>query len=202
MIVAALVILLVVLVIANFGLGIFNRMSPPCNDAYEYFNAGRMLPDGVTAGLGSIQSGTDMNYVGAARFDTGVPGTIGLKSYNATYVDPNKSYAEGYINTSLKEVMDDEEHDAKQAQKQSKKAGKSEISTAAYDAISAMFRASSQSNTLDAKDKQVTDTGKSLSEFEVTMEGIAAKTHKPNQNVTAAHRNLVHQTLRDGYEDN
>jgi len=83
MIVLAVSILLLILILANIGLKIFNDLYPPCSNK-EYFDSARNLPDGEAASLGSIPSGNKNTYVGAEMVDTGMPGVIGLKSFNDT----------------------------------------------------------------------------------------------------------------------
>lgn len=78
----AVIILLVILVLSNAGTYIYNKLSPPCDPLTEYFNQARRLPDGATTNLGSIPSGSDINYIGAQTVETSIPNVIGLKSKN------------------------------------------------------------------------------------------------------------------------
>jgi len=88
MIEVAVISLLVILVIANVGLSAYNSMYPPCETSKDYFDSARTLPDGAIAGLGSIPSGTDLHYVGAATVATGQSGVIGLTNRLNTIVPP------------------------------------------------------------------------------------------------------------------
>lgn len=81
MIVFAIATVLVVLVLANIGLKVFNHTYPPC-ESYEYFEAATMLPDGAALSLSSIPTSINLNYVGAKTVATDMPGVIGLTSRN------------------------------------------------------------------------------------------------------------------------
>jgi hypothetical protein len=81
MIAIAVTIVLVILVLANVGLKLFNYLYPPCEDSYEYFEAAKMMPDGAAASLASIPSGVSLNYIGAKTVATDQPGVIGLTSH-------------------------------------------------------------------------------------------------------------------------
>jgi hypothetical protein len=87
MIVTAVVIILAVLIFANLALSIYNTVSPPCNNVEDYFRSARVLPDGRTASLGSIPSGTDIHYVGAKTVETSNPNVVGLKSRDEDYTE-------------------------------------------------------------------------------------------------------------------
>jgi hypothetical protein len=82
MVVIAISILLVILIVANVGVSVFNAVYPPCDDLNEYFSSARRLPDGAASGLRTVQSGTDGHYIGAKTVSTGKPGVIGLRSRN------------------------------------------------------------------------------------------------------------------------
>lgn len=78
----AILILLVILILANFGLHIFNTIVPPCEQVEEYFKSARMLPDGASASLGSIPTGSENHYIGARLVDIPGTDTPGLASRN------------------------------------------------------------------------------------------------------------------------
>jgi hypothetical protein len=81
MIAVAVTIVLVILVLANVGLKLFNYLYPPCDGIYEYFEAAKMMPDGAATSLASIPPGISLNYVGAKPIVTDKPGVIGLTSH-------------------------------------------------------------------------------------------------------------------------
>jgi hypothetical protein len=81
MIAIAVTIVLVILVLANVCLKLFNYLYPPCDISYDYFEAARMLPDGASESLASIPSGISLNYIGAKTVATDQPGVIGLTSH-------------------------------------------------------------------------------------------------------------------------
>jgi hypothetical protein len=86
MLVEAIVILLVIMLLSNVALRIYNQINPPCsNDVEEYFASARKLPDGISAGLGSIPSGTDVKHVG---FKTEASPDGGIKLTSHKYETP------------------------------------------------------------------------------------------------------------------
>ncbi len=191
MIVQALVIVLVVLIIANFAVGVFNRVSPPCINAEEYFQGAKRMPDGAVAGLGSIPTHTWSDYVGAARFSTGVPGTIGLTSYSAQkngYIGDTKDSMEGYINPTINSMAEDDPSDCKD----------NTISDEASNAIDNVLQLGKKNKSKTDSQTAVADKSGSLSEFEVNMEGIMSK-NSDKSGLKGRHMSVAHQTARDGY---
>lgn len=91
MIQLAIISLIVILVIANLVLVLYNYLYPPCETTYDYFKSARTLPDNLSSSLGSIPSGTDLNYIGAATVPTDDPNVIGLTSRLNTISDNNKN---------------------------------------------------------------------------------------------------------------
>lgn len=191
MIVQGLIIVLIVLVVANFAVGIFNTVSPPCNDANEYFQGASRMPDGATAGLGSIPTHAGHDYVGAARFATGVPGTIGLTSYanqKNGYIGDTRDVSEGYINPIINELGSDDPSDCKDHQ----------VGEAASNAIDAILQPGKKGKAKTESTTNISDKSGSLSEFEVSMEGIMSK-NIDKSTLRGKHMSLAHQTARDGY---
>lgn len=214
MIVQAVVILLVILIVANIGVGAYNQFYPPCFDADEYFKGSRDLPDGSIAELGSIPSGTDMKYVGARTVETDDPTVIGLKSWNSVY-------GESVRNTGIEHPIfaDDEDEYGSTVVREVTKAkprqrvqdtidpitgniipGKKVSADAddAYDAISAMYPTSSQlsGNT----SRKNTDAGGKIVTFEEELEGVKTTprsyTSSKNSGNPTVFRNSIE---RDGY---
>ncbi len=192
MIVQGLIIILVVLVIANVALGVYNTVSPPCGTAEEFFKGAKLLPDGASASLGSIPTSADRYFLGAKTVATGIPGVIGLTSHN--YVkgsDAEGNDREGYINPVVFQMAEDESDCGSRVKAD-------EVSDEARKAIKAMFPGSSV-NESDLPAKNVTDNGKSLYEFSAA-EGMFAKS-KPVKSASGKNMRLAHKTARDGYSD-
>jgi hypothetical protein len=214
MIVQATVILLVILIVANIGVGVYNQFYPPCFDADEYFKGARRLPDGAIAELGSIQSGTDRHYVGARIVETDDPTVIGIKSWNSVYGETERHmgmehpiFAEDddeYGSTTVREVSK-----AKPRQRVAdtidpvtgniipgKKVSQDKDDT--YDAISAMYPTSSQLSGTTSKSN--TDIGGKIVTFEEELEGVKTTPRsyvgsKKSSNPTAFRNSME----RDGY---
>jgi hypothetical protein len=197
MIVQSIVILLIILIISNIVLGFYNRLHPPCFNAEEYFNGARKMPDGVSSDLGSIPSGTDRNYVGAARVSTGIPGTIGLRSWNKSYVNPNDSSSEDLVNPVIKDA---EEQDRMVCEDNYCTIKPSTVSKDAYDAISAAFPVSSQSDGGDTK-KKMTKIKGYTGEFEDNFEGIRASNYSTQKKINRQSSGFKHMAETDGYQD-
>jgi len=197
MIIQSIVIILIILIISNVILGFYNRLYPPCFNAEEYFKGAKKMPDGVSADLGSIPSGTDRNYVGAARVDTGIPNVIGLKSWNATYVNPNISSSEDLINPV---IQDAEEQDRMVYEDNYLTIKPSKVSKEAYDAISAAFPVSSQSDGGETK-KKTTKIKGYTGEFEDNFEGIKASNYTNQKTVSRQTSGFKHMAEIDGYQD-
>ncbi len=182
----ALVIILVIMIVSNFAVGIFNKMVPPCGDSSEYFQNASKLPDGAVMGLGSIPSHTGFDYVGAARLDAG-GGIIGLTSYPSAqkngYVNEKSKSIEGYI-TQMHTTEEDPSDCA--------------VSTKAKDEISNILQTGKKHRA--NADSRIVSNSKagSLNEFEVSMEGIMTK-NKLKKATSKNHRDLSHNSLRDGY---
>lgn len=102
----AIVVVLIILVIANVGLSVYNTTHPPCDDLDEYFTATKKLPDGMLIGLGSIPSGTDVHYVGAKTVSTGKPGVIGLRSRNKDLEKPVVPHDSSSLQKAVNRMFD------------------------------------------------------------------------------------------------
>lgn len=186
MIVEGVIILLTILIVSNIALGFYNQLYPPCMDAKEYFNNARKLPDGVSASLGSIPSGVEMNYVGAARMYTGIPGVIGLTSYNGLYKQPKSE--------ELEDDTDDVECIGNTCSIKPSK-----INKTTYEAVSAMFPTTSQ-KTGDVK-KVVTEVAGHRAQFDLTMEGVKAPIHIKAKGTIRNPSQYTYDTEREGYCD-
>ncbi len=194
MIVQGLLILLVILVIANFALGMFNAVSPPCSSASEYFQGAKRMPDGAAAGLGSIPTHTWQDYVGAKRVATGIPGVIGLTSYNNQkngYIGNTQDSLEGYVNPVVHDMA---ETDASDCQDRHQR----EVSEEATNAIDAVLQPGKKGKAKTESETDVSAKAGSLTEFEVSMEGIMSK-NIDKSSLRGKHMSLAHQTARDGY---
>jgi hypothetical protein len=168
MVIIAVIIILIILILSNIGLAIYNKLSQPCLDAKEYFANATKLPDGVSANLGSITSGTDKYYVGFRRVESGKPGVIGITSWNTGYADPrnkNKEYFSKYN-------IDDDLDEIAEINSNNYTVKPSGITKEASDAISAMFPAASQKK--EDTTKVVKENMGYYGQFEFEMEGIKA----------------------------
>ena len=183
MIIKGLIIILVILIIANFAIGIFNRMAPPCMDADEYFQGAYRLPDDAAAGLGSIPTHTWQDYTGAKLVATGQPGVIGLTSHNQKngYIGNTYDRTEGYINPVIKSLEDDDPSDCKDQ----------EISQKAKDAIDDILQ--------PGKRKTCNPTHKVAKAESLTEYDASALTKTVDKSMLKNHRSMSHNTARDGY---
>ena len=190
MIIQGLLIVLVILVIANFAVGFFNQVSPPCMDANEYFQGARRMPDGAAAGLGSIPTHTWQDYVGARRVATGIPGVIGLQSYNQKngYIGDTRDSMENYINPVVNALDDEDPSDC----------ADKHVSQEATDAIDNILQPGKKGKAKTESQTSVSDKANSLSEFEISMEGIMSK-NIDKSNLKGRHMPLAYNTARDGY---
>jgi hypothetical protein len=180
MIIQGLIIVLVVLVIANVALGVYNTVSPPCGTAEEFFRGAKLLPDGASASLGSIPTSADRYFLGAKAVATGIPGVIGLTSHNyvkGTDVEGNDR--EGYINPVVFQMAEDESDCGSRMKAD-------EVSDEARKAIKAMFPGSSVNES-------------DLPAFSAA-EGMFAKS-KPVKQASGKNMSLAHKSARDGYSD-
>lgn len=187
MLVLGLTIFLVILIVANMGVGFYNKLSPPCLDTEEYFNRSRVLPDGVSSSLSSIPSGTDNYYIGARTVPTGNPNIIGLTSYLS--VHGNES-TEGYMNPTVRHIIDDES-DCRDRQRS--ESGTSKNTDKELDGFFQFKNEESERKTAE-------NTKSAIVNLDMTMEGIQSRTgsgskgrHIPTS-TTAAFK-----SARDGY---
>ena len=191
MLIQGLIILLVILIIANFALGIFNNVSPPCMNADEYFRGVKQLPDDAVAGFGSIPTHTWRDYVGAARVPGATPGTIGLTSYanqKNGYIGNTQNTLETYINPVVREMAEDDPSDCKDHT----------ISEEASNAIDAVLQPGKKGKAKTESKTSVSTLNNSLNEFEISMEGIKSK-NADKSTLKGHHMSLTHQTIRYGY---
>lgn len=214
MIVQATVILLVILIVANIGVGAYNQFYPPCFDADEYFKGARILPDGAIAELGSIQSGTDKHYIGARTVETDDPTVIGLKSWNSVYGEAERQI--GMEHPIFEE--EDDEFGSTTVREVSKPKPKQRIADSidpitgniipgkkvstdkddAYDAISAMYPTSSQLSGTTSKSNA--DMGWKIVTFEDDMEGVKSTPRSYTGSNSASNPSVFRNTIeRDGY---
>lgn len=181
MIVQGLIIVLVILIVSNFALGFINQVSPPCQDAEEFFRNARMLPDGSSASLGSIPTSLDHYYIGARVVPTGIPGVIGLTSHNSYLGNTTQ---ENYTNPAAHEMAEDES-DCARNQKNEK-----ELSNTAVSAINSLFP-------MKKNKEVVTDQVVKFNEYE----GIEARPLLGSKSLKGNHMDLSYKTMRDGYSD-
>jgi len=225
MIIYAVTIVLITIIIANLGSYIYNNVYPPCDSVTEYFNSVRNLPDGATAGLGSIPSGTDMDYVGARRVETDDPNTIGLKSWNdvvsmppdytnaSNHTDgfvakPNNEEALGLYSSQQKNSSNlysnafDKNNLATAKHSDIKHKNDSDKNKSLFNAITQLFPVEQKSDTGQTK-KGVSDFDNSQAAlFEVEMEGLKAKNDHRNKNHTSVKPSgHISSVKKDGYSD-
>lgn len=214
MITQAVLILLVILVVANIGIGVFNQFYPPCFDADEYFKGARKLPDGAIAELGSIPSGNDVKYVGVRTVETDDPTVIGLKSWNSIY---GESVAKIGMEHPIFEDEEDEYGSTVVREvtkpKQSRQRTQDTIDTltgniipgkmnnvdkdTAYDAISAMYPSNSQLSGNVARKNS--DVGGKIVTFEDELEGVKADPRSYTGNKSSNPTIFRNSVERDGY---
>ncbi len=200
MIIQGLLIVLAVLIIANFGVGVLNRISPPCTDAIEYFQGAARMPDGVSAGLGSIPTHTWRDFVGARRVQTGDPNVIGLTSYNQKngYIGKfsNETF-DNCTNSSLVSIMGDDSSDC--SDRLDDESGK-EISKEATDAIDDILNPNKK-NARDAVRHPLINNqmkAASLEDFEIDTDAVVERNTRTTS-LKGRHMSLAHNTARDGY---
>jgi hypothetical protein len=193
MVAFAIIIILVILLCSNVFLAIYNKLSPPCLDAKEYFANATKLPDGVSSSLGSIASGTDKYYVGFRRVESGKPDVTGITSWNTVYADPKKQKKEYFSSYNINDDLD-EITEINANQYTVKPSG---ITKEASDAISAMFPASSQKK--EDTTKVVKENMGYYGQFDFEMEGIKAPIMKKACRVGRLASDNCHITEIEGY---
>jgi hypothetical protein len=155
-------------------------------DANEYFQGARLIPDGAVAELGSIPTHTWQDYIGAKRVATDIPGIIGLTSNNQKngYIGDFQDSIDNYTNPVINAF--DEERISNYNNLQ--------VSKEADDAINNILQPEVKKDNIIT----ITDKKGSLSEFDVSMEGIMSK-NIDRSNLKGRHMYLAHNTARDGY---
>jgi hypothetical protein len=179
MIQQAIIVLFVILIFSNILLSLVNYVMPPCDPVKEYISNAKKLPDGQLSSLGSIQSGTNTNYVGFKLVETGTPGVIGVKSRNSDY-----------------DIQKDEDIE-----------NRSETLLSTYDSsivesIKKMYPGSNyQVQERKRELKQYGDTNKvqKINMFEVEMEGISADNSTKRTGSTSRPSEMGLLSERDGY---
>lgn len=212
MVLQAVVILLIILIVANVGVGFYNRFYPPCFDAKEYFSKTRQLPDGAVASLGSIPSGNDVKYIGARLVSTGKNNVIGLTSWNNIYSENTDADLPDENHPIFDEVETDLETDTTEVSRAKPKkstsdsinpstgtlnTARSKYKDSAYDAISEMYPTASQQSS--STGKKNTDVGGKLVTFEEELEGVPVQP-RTYRTISNANPTIFHNaTERDGY---
>ena len=194
MITEAVVILLVVLILANLLISVINYVSPPYkNNVTEYLQSAKQLPDGRMSSLGSIPSGTDVDYVGL-KVESDDKGNYILKSRNEDY----ERSLDGMKSVSYNVSKDEDMEMLKDSLKSNSKFDKSAI-----DAVS---------KALDIKTVEVEERKRVVNKFgdnantqqlamlETEFEGIGASNRTPGRMGTAARPSEMSlSSERDGY---
>jgi hypothetical protein len=213
MIVTAIIIVLVILIIANIGVGVYNKFDPPCFDSRDYFKGSVTLPDGAVAALGSIPSGTDIHYQGVQTVETDQPGVIGIKSWSSVY---NESPNTPPINHPIYEDANDAEHlESMEADVYNRTRQDDEIKPVdgqfvlvpgrkknsdaddtAYEAISAMYQSESQK--LSSRSSKTKTSRGAMYTFDDSADGIRAPV---KARMRGPSRTPAHDTETDGYQD-
>lgn len=197
MILEALIIILVILVLANFALGVINRVFPPCADASEYFKGVKMLPDGVSAELGSIPTHTYHDYVGVKTFSTGIPGTMGITSWNNDKI-------EGYVTLAeplMEELVDDgiDERLCKTKHPRTYQSSYDKLDRDTADRISAIIPALSQ-KTSGGKISTSTDYG-TITQFDDTFAGSELSGWSRKSTANGNSRTMSYRSRGEEYID-
>jgi hypothetical protein len=184
MLVKGIIIVLVILLVANVGLSAFKKCSP----VDEYFSSAKRLPDGRLAALGSIPSGTDINYVGAKLTDD---------SFEDSFNDNNKGNfsAEGERGNEGEVTNDNYRLTGRNEDY-------TEPDSTNHDftkELSAMFPVVSQKLTTTAKNNK-SFKGSREAEFESSMEGVSSRPR--GQHAAGVNNSTVLlSSQRDGYNN-
>ena len=108
MIVEAVIILIVILLIANIGVGIFNSLYPPCSDINEYFESARKIPNSSIVNLKTVSLKIDTNYNGtkesATKQKKRIKSTVNKKLMNAIDVALNSKSTYKQENSSTQKL--------------------------------------------------------------------------------------------------
>lgn len=196
MLVQALIIILIILVIANIGVGISNRVNPPCFDEKEYFSSVKKLPDGSLAGLGSIPTHVGFDYVGARRVPINSGGSfadIGLTSYNKN----------GYIGTKKEEYSNSQESYINSCKTNSIREDPSDcgdrVESEQYHASNVEQDAEAEIDKILKKKKKNEEPEVNSRKLEDEMEGVRARPLLNTKRPTTALPQLAYGSQRDGY---
>jgi hypothetical protein len=155
MIVLAICVLLIILILANIAMSMFNAVYPPCNTLEEYFKSARVLPRGKLAGLDYAQSKIKAQYVGN---ELDVIDAMGYDEVKA-----NKETFQKNMENALNQQED---------------ATKSSF----YKAVNKIFKSSTPDQ--GTTEKGISNfSGEQLAMFDLEMEGIATKS-LPKRNDT------------------
>lgn len=201
MIAEAVVILLIILILANILLSIINYISPPYkNNISEYLQSAKMLPDGQLSSLGSIPSGTDVNYVGF-KLDSDKEGNYIVKSRNEDYEKKEgiqSSYKSKYI--PYKVSKDEDMEMLNNSFKPTNKLDKS-----AVDAVSKALNIKSVTQDVEERSRTISKYGDNpksqhLAMFDTEFEGISAQNRTPGRiGPIARSSEMSMKSERDGY---
>ncbi len=212
MIVLAILILILILIIASTAVTFFNKAYPPCASK-DYFRSARLLPDGSSAGLGSIQSGTDVDYVGFKLTSTDSPNSIGLKSRNSDYNpiddqdnDLDNNDSTDYVDPDrvlykqkIKKRIDQQLQQKTEVTTASKMSYDDKLDSLADSVLSEYFTEENKTKK-ETQEQNSQMVGKyknqNIAMFEKIMEGVKA----PNKMKKKSGNNLAaKQTATDGY---
>jgi hypothetical protein len=213
MIVQAVVILLIILVVANIGLGFFNNAYPPCFDDTDYYSRVSSMPDSALAGLSSI-TGRNSKFNSQNEVDTDPDTTTWESVYN------DKCTKTSTLEHPIFESLDDENgstvvsdgYSRKQSCEYNNKrsisnkgdnlvfaGGSCQIvpggdneDSSAYDAISAMYPSASQK--ISSNEFKPVKGGQF--HLETEFEGMRANVKK---SMSGPARKPATYTERDGY---
>jgi hypothetical protein len=187
MIVQSLLIVLVILVLANFALGYINQVDPPCMNADSYFAAGRKIPSGVSSALGSIKLNTVERYpehIVDPNVKLAPNGYIGKAASSVS----GGNELEGYVNPIVQMANDDSDCGDRTKREAA-------VSREAADEIDKLFSTPKQEPGESAgirasEDAEVDDR---------TLASITTRTGGNAKDNKGRHRSMVFKTVRDGY---
>lgn len=184
MIIQGLIIVIVILILANFAVGVFNRVSPPCMDANEYFAAGKKMPGGLSASLGTIPSGMPVAKQSKYSTSSTPNGYIGSPTTNSPM-------SEGYVNPVVAMVDEDDDSDCAERVRNETK-----VSGAAVDAMDKIIPG------MKKKSAPVKSEPKASAESEIddsTLSGLRARAGGNVKDSKGRHMAMAFRTARDGY---
>lgn len=200
MILQSVLILLVLLVIANIVLGILNKVSPPCNNAEEFFQNAKKIPSGVSSTLDTIP--TESSGLFTKLFNKADKQLDNAIDSATSYIKQNT--VENYINPVVHAMAEDESDCMDRERKFQRLNGIRHyndvnlISDDAKNVIDDLFPTTAIEETVVRSN---TDKRGSILDFNITTEDMQNNTGRKSKDiVSGAHLEAAHSTERDGYK--